>query len=330
MEGHEAMFWEKDGDDRVRCLLCPHNCVIAPGRTGRCGVRKNEGGGLVSLSYGQTVTAVIDPVEKKPLYHFMPGSRILSIGPNGCTLTCDHCQNWQISQEKAPTQYIGVDDLVMMAGRDGSIGVAFTYTEPLIWYEYIMNAAPRLREAGLKSVLVTNGFLEPDPAREIVSEVDAFNVDLKSFDEAFYRDHCGGSIEPVKEFIEIAAPRTHVEVTCLVIPGKNDGVDQIERMARWLAGISREIPLHLSRFFPHFRMQDVPPTPAETLQAAYEKAREYLDYVYIGNIFIRGTEDTRCPKCGTPVIERSGFTVGRRDEGGKCPECGRSIKGVWS
>jgi pyruvate formate lyase activating enzyme len=326
----EALFYEKLEDGRVKCVLCPNFCVIRDGATGRCMVRKNESGRLVTLSYGYTVTAALDPVEKKPLYHFMPGSTILSIGPNGCTLTCDHCQNWQISQEKVPVRYISPEALVETASERGSIGVAFTYTEPLIWFEYLLDALPLLREAGLKSVLVTNGYLNEEPARRIIPLVDGFNVDLKSFSDGFYRGYCGGSIEPVKRFIETAVPQTHVEVTCLVIPGLNDTEEEIGKMAGWLSGISREIPLHLSRFFPHYRMKDRSPTPQATLEMAYRKAREYLDYVYVGNIFIDGTENTACPECGADAVLRSGYSARLLAADGKCPSCGHRIKGVWS
>ena len=326
----EALFYEKLEDGRVRCRLCPNLCVVKDGSSGRCMVRKNESGRLFTLSYGNTVTAAMDPIEKKPLYHFMPGSPILSIGPNGCTLTCDHCQNWRISQEEAQVRYISPEELVDLGGQDGSIGVAFTYTEPLIWFEYLLDALPLLADAGLKSVLVTNGYLNEEPARRIVPLVDAFNIDLKSFDDSFYRQYCGGSIAPVKAFIELAAEHAHIEVTCLVIPGLNDTKEEIGKMARWLAGISREIPLHLSRFFPRFRMDDRPPTPQETLEMAYGAAREYLDYVYVGNIFIEGTENTACPSCGTVAVLRSGYSAELRAAGGKCASCGHYIKGVWS
>ncbi|MCK4548816.1 MAG: AmmeMemoRadiSam system radical SAM enzyme [Candidatus Krumholzibacteria bacterium] len=326
----EALFYEKLDDGRVRCLLCPNLCVVGNGSAGRCMVRKNESGKLLTLSYGNTVTVAIDPIEKKPLYHFMPGSQILSIGPNGCTLTCDHCQNWQISQEKAPVRYLSPEELVELGGRDGSAGVAFTYTEPLVWFEYLLDALPLLTDAGLKSVLVTNGYLNEEPARQIVPLVDAFNVDLKSFNDSFYRKYCGGSIEPVMAFIELAAEHAHVEVTCLIIPGLNDTEEEIAKMARWLSGISREIPLHLSRFFPRFRMDGRPPTPQETLEMAFRTAREYLDYVYVGNIFIEGTENTVCPSCGADVILRSGYSAELRAAGGICTSCGHHIKGVWS
>jgi pyruvate formate lyase activating enzyme len=218
----EALFYEKLDDGRVRCQLCPNLCVVSDGAAGRCMVRQNESGKLLTLSYGNTVTAAVDPIEKKPLYHFMPGSPILSIGPNGCTLTCDHCQNWQISQEKTRVQYLSPEELVELGGKDGSVGVAFTYTEPLIWFEYLLDALPLLTEAGLKSVLVTNGYLNEEPARQIVPLVDGFNVDLKSFNDSFYRQYCGGSIEPVNTFIYQADENAHVDMKFLVIHALND------------------------------------------------------------------------------------------------------------
>jgi pyruvate formate lyase activating enzyme len=327
---HEALHYTKIDGDKVRCDLCPHRCVISGGETGICGVRANRGGVLWADSYGRTVTVNADPIEKKPLYHFMPGSRIVSIGPNGCTLSCENCQNWHISKEKAPTRYIAPEDLVELGGRGDSIGVAFTYTEPLVWFEYLKDVAPMLRERGLKSVLVTNGFLNEAPAREIAPLIDAFNVDLKSMSDDFYKMICGGRVEPVKRFIEIAAAVTHVEVTNLVITGLNDRDADFEALVDWLAGISVDIPLHFSRFFPQYRMEDRGATPPERLERAYEIASKRLHYVYIGNIFIDGTEDTRCARCGAAIVQRTGYSARIIGTGGRCPKCGAAVKGVWN
>ncbi len=324
-----ALYWERLEGAKVRCRLCPHRCRIMDATPGKCGARWNRGGTLVAESYGRTVTANIDPIEKKPLYHFLPGSTILSIGPNGCTLTCDNCQNWEISQERVPTQYVAPEDLPALAARDGSIGAAFTYTEPLLWFEYLKDALPLLRAKGLKSVLVTNGFLEEEPAREIAPLVDAFNVDLKGIRDEFYREHCGGRVEPVKRFIEIAAAVSHVEVTNLVIPGLNDAPEDLEALVSWLAGVSADIPLHFSRFFPQYRMSELPATPRAALERAYEIGRKKLRYVYVGNIMIEGTEDTRCASCGAAVVKRAGYRAETLGSGGKCPKCGTQVKGVW-
>lgn len=330
MEEREARHYEKLSEGKVRCRLCPHTCGIADGGKGTCNVRENISGTLYARSYGRTVAANLDPIEKKPLYHFMPGSVILSIGPNGCTLSCDHCQNWSIAQEAAPTRYIPPEELVTLASSGGSVGVAFTYTEPLLWFEYLEDVAPLLRAKGLKSVLVTNGFLNEEPAKEIAPLIDGFNVDLKSIRDDFYREVCNGRVEPVKRFIEIASEVSHVEVTNLVIPGLNDDPGDITDLAEWLAGVSRGIPLHFSRFFPHHRMEDRPPTPEKTLETAYAIAKRHLDYVYIGNIFIEGTENTYCPRCGAVVVRRAGYATEILGMKGMCPECGESVKGVWS
>ncbi|MCD6380313.1 AmmeMemoRadiSam system radical SAM enzyme [bacterium] len=330
MENVEALYYSKSDKNVVECHLCPHECVIGEGKEGMCRVRENRGGKLYALSYGKTVTVNLDPIEKKPLFHFMPGAQIVSIGPNGCTFTCKNCQNWNISQESVPTKDISPRELVELAEREHSVGVAFTYTEPLVWFEYLMDVLPLMREAGLKSVLVTNGYINEEPGSRIAPMVDGFNIDLKSFNNNFYRKYCGGEVEYVKRFIEIASAVSHVEVTNLLIPGLNDNLGEIEDMVKWLSGVSREIPLHFSRFFPHYRMNDRPPTSAESLQKAYEIGRRYLDYVYIGNIFIEGTENTYCPDCGKVVIERKGYSARNLMDSGCCPSCGKKIKGVWS
>ncbi|HEY5133517.1 MAG TPA: AmmeMemoRadiSam system radical SAM enzyme [Candidatus Krumholzibacteriaceae bacterium] len=330
MEEREALYYEKLEGLKVRCRLCPHLCGIDDGASGKCRLRENRGGTLFALSYGRTVSSNVDPIEKKPLYHFMPGSVILSIGPNGCTFTCDNCQNWQISQEPVPARFISPKELVSLASRGGSIGVAFTYTEPLLWFEYLKDAAPLLRAKGLKSVLVTNGFLNEEPAREIAPMIDAFNVDLKSIRDDFYKTYCGGRVEPVKRFIEIASAVSHVEVTNLVIPELNDAPKDFEDLVDWLAGVSPDIPLHFSRFFPQYRMVDRSPTSEETLRTAFGIARKKLHYVYVGNIMIDGTEDTHCAKCGAVVVRRVGYDAEVLGDRGKCPACGTQAKGVWS
>jgi pyruvate formate lyase activating enzyme len=329
MTGKEALYYEKLDGGKVRCNLCPHRCVIADERRGKCRLRENRSGRLMALSYGRTVTLNVDPIEKKPLYHFMPGSLILSIGPNGCTLFCRHCQNWSISQEEVPVRYLSPEELVKLAGQGGSIGVAFTYTEPLLWFEYLKDVAPMLRDNGLKTVLVTNGYLNEEPAREIVSIVDAFNVDLKSMSDDFYREYCGGSVEPVRRFIEIASGAAHVEVTTLLIPGLNDSTEELGELVDWLSGVSPDIPLHFSRFFPHYKMTDKPPTPRNSLENAYAIAKDKLNYVYIGNIFIDGTEDTYCSSCGEVVIRRAGYATETIGSAGRCHRCGTELKGVW-
>lgn len=326
----EADYYKKLDDGRVKCLLCPHLCTIREGEKGECRVRENRRGKLISMSYGNTVTTNLDPIEKKPLYHFMPGNLILSVGPNGCTLKCRNCQNWSISQEDAPIRYFSPQDLVDMTSRGGSVGVAFTYTEPLLYFEYMKDVIPLLKERGKKSVVVTNGYLNKKPAREIASLVDGFNVDLKSMSDDFYRKWCDGSVEPVKEFIKLAYEESHLEVTNLLIPSLNDSPEDVEGMAKWLSGISPDIPFHISRFFPHYQMNDLPPTPRKSLEDAYQIASNYLNFVYVGNIAIPGTSDTACPECGEAIIKRSGYSTRVLCEDGVCPSCGNKIVGVWS
>lgn len=283
----QAMFYEKIENSKVHCYLCPHHCVIKPGGLGACRARSNSGGELYSLNYGKVTSIALDPIEKKPLNRFHPGSSILSAGSFGCNLKCSFCQNWTIAQADADTVDISPSELVEKAGKfkaSGNIGIAYTYNEPSIWYEYVYDTSVLAKQHGLFNVLVTNGFIETEPLRKLLPFTDAMNIDVKAFTQDFYKDICKGTLDNVKRTVEIAAGSCHVEVTTLVIPGLNDAVDEIREIAQWLSSISPEIPLHLSRFFPRYKMKDRPPTPAETLKAAKEAASWYLEYVYLGNI----------------------------------------------
>lgn len=327
--GGEARFWEKAGGGRVSCLLCPNGCRIAEGKHGTCGVRRNDAGRLTVPFYARISSLAVDPIEKKPLYHFHPGAGILSVGFAGCSFRCGFCQNFEISQTTdLPLQEMTPQSLVEAAVRKGTRAVAYTYSEPLVHAEYVLDASRLAHERGLANVLVTNGYVNPEPAEEILSVTDAANIDLKSFDPAFYREECGGKLDEVKRFIAQAARRIHVEVTTLVIPGKNDGAVQIAGIARFLASISPDIPLHLSAYFPRYRY-GIPPTPPETLLALRETAREDLRYVYTGNIAGAGS-DTLCPECGRVLIRRRGYQTGVADlkpspEGAVCGGCGIRI-----
>ncbi len=308
--------------DGVRCLLCPHFCLLAPGKTGLCSGRKNVGGKLYAINYGETVSLAIDPIEKKPLYHFYPGSDILSVAPNGCNLRCPFCQNWQISQGKCPTEYVSPERLLELALDHGSIGVAYTYSEPLIWFEYLLDAGTLLHSRGLKNVLVTNGMINPEPLEEIAPIVDAANIDLKGLDQVFY-DELKGDVETVKSTIERVKDLWHVELTNLVIPTKNDSDEAITRLVDFVAALNDEIPLHFSRYFPHHRY-DIPATPEPTLRRAYDIAKARLKYVYLGNIRIENTQNTECPHCGQLLVRRDQVfsqVVGLSD--GNCSRCGR-------
>lgn len=278
-----ALYWEKR-DSGIKCLLCPQGCLIGANGTGLCRVRKNCDGTLMSLNYGQISSAALDPVEKKPLYHFYPGRTILSVGTWGCNLKCRFCQNWEISQGTPRVSLLEPAALAQLALQQGDscIGVAYTYSEPTVWYEYVLKAAAAVREAGQKNVLVTNGFINEKPLLELLPFVDAMNIDVKSFTEGFYREVCAGGLAAVKRSVETATQHCHVEVTTLLIPGLNDIEEEIRALSFWLGNINPEIPLHFSRYFPRYKM-DLPPTSMETLLRARETARGFLKHVYIGN-----------------------------------------------
>ncbi len=282
-----AMYFDKIEDSKVHCYLCPHNCVIKPGHLGACRARKNIEGELYSMNYGHVTSMAIDPIEKKPLNRFEPGSLILSAGTFGCNLKCSFCQNWTIAHDDADTVEVSPGELVSKAkGYDGNIGIAYTYNEPSIWYEYVLETSKLARQEGLKNVLVTNGFISREPLEELLPYVDAMNIDVKAFSNSFYVDICKATLENVKSTVEIAAKKCHVEGTTLVVPDLNDSPEEIGELSKWLASISTEIPLHLSRYFPNYKMTDKPATPVETLLKAREAAQEHLKYVYLGNVRI--------------------------------------------
>jgi pyruvate formate lyase activating enzyme len=283
-----AMFFEKIEDSKVHCSLCPHNCIIKPGNLGVCRARKNIDGELYSLNYARIASISLDRIEKKPLYRFHPGTVIMSAGTFGCNLKCSFCQNWSIAHRDAETIEVPPETLVAKAletMKDGNIGIAYTYNEPSIWFEYVYDTSRLAREKGLYNVLVTNGFIGREPLELLLPYIDAMNIDVKAFTASFYEGICKGTLKNVMETVEAAAGRCHVEVTTLVIPGLNDSMEEIEKLSEWLAGISPEITLHLSRFFPNYKMNDRPPTPVETLEKARETALKKLKYVYTGNVW---------------------------------------------
>ena len=286
-------------------------------------VRTNEAGVLIASEYGKTIALNVDPIEKKPLYHYKPGSEILSIGPNGCNFACVFCQNWSISQVQAQTTYIAPSDLVALARNRNSIGVAYTYTEPLVWYEYVYDTAPLLRDAGLSVVLVSNGYINEAPAKELFKFVDAANFDLKSIRPDFYRKICKGKLADVERTIQIAREMgVHVELTNLLIPGMNDTDTEIEELVDWVNDLGSDTVLHFSRYFPHYKL-DNPPTPEERLLFAYNTAKTKLKYVYVGNIIGVANSDTLCAKCGATLIRRNGYQIKIAGlDGNKCAKCG--------
>lgn len=329
----EAAYYERRPNDWTVCHLCPKECHIAPGHRGFCSTRVNSNGTLYAVNYGRVAAVHLDPVEKKPLYHFYPGHTILSFGSFGCNLACGFCQNWTISQEEAPTRPLSPRDLVHLATEwrrehENCVGVAFTYNEPGTWFEYIMDTAPLCREQGLKVVMVSNGFISPAPLQDLIRVVDAFNIDVKAFRKEFYARICRGLLEPVLAAVEaVYRGGRHVEVTHLVVPGENDSEEDFRHLVDWLAGLNPDIPLHLSRYHPAYQM-DTPPTPLATLDRFREISQEKLRYVYIGNTNRPGDNDTFCHNCGRMLIERDGFSVRRVSlREGNCPDCGTPVAG---
>ncbi|MBI5575229.1 MAG: AmmeMemoRadiSam system radical SAM enzyme [Deltaproteobacteria bacterium] len=326
-EGRVAAHWAHEGD-AVRCGLCPHFCKIADGKRGICRVRENRGGTLYALTYGMVAAAAMDPIEKKPLFHYHPGSAILSIGSIGCNFRCGFCQNYHLVTGQAPLGPAPIPELIRAAKDAGSVGIAYTYNEPLIWFEFVADCAREFRKEGMANVLVTNGYVSPEPLAELLPLVDAMNIDLKSMDPEFYRKICGGTLEPVLETIRAAARSVHVEITTLLVTGENDSDESIRRVVDFVAETDPEIPLHLSRYFPQHRFT-APPTPPERLAAAWRIAREKLSYVYVGNYHIPGSEDTKCPRCGATVVRRTGYRATVTGlSGNRCSSCSAGLRFV--
>ena len=312
-------------DSHVECQICPHMCKIADGKFGLCRGRKNEGGRLWAVNYGETTSVAMDPIEKKPLYHFHPGRQILSVACNSCNMRCPFCQNWEISQAETNTQYVAPEILVKMMTDHGSMGVAYTYTEPLMWFEYLLDAGRAVRAAGGKNVLVTNGLINEGPLLEILPLVDAMNIDLKTMNAEVYKKTLHGDLNAVQRTIETARKHCHIEITNLIVTGLNDRKDDLDQLIEYVASVDPSIPLHLSRYYPNYEYTK-PPTSAQKIEYAYEKARERLQYVYVGNLPAEDGAHTLCPKCGNLLIERMYFRAMIKGlDGNKCSKCGETI-----
>lgn len=317
-------------DGRVECLICPHICKIKEGKTGICGVRMNNGGKIELLTYGAVSGMALDPIEKKPLYHFYPGSRILSIGSWGCNMKCDFCQNFHISQnvDLHPSRIVKPQEIIDNAlNAKNNIGIAFTYNEPVIWYEYIRDVAFPAKKSGLKTAMVTNGFVNEEILLEYLQLIDAFNVDLKSFNNNFYSRISGAELEPVKRSLKtIARSGKHLEITTLIIPGLNDSTSEMESQVRWIADeLGKEVPLHLSRYFPMFK-RTTPATLQDELRKFHEIAQKHLSYVYMGNVASEQGQDTMCPGCGVIITRRSGYNIEHLNTtDGRCTGCNTEI-----
>ncbi|RCW49279.1 MULTISPECIES: AmmeMemoRadiSam system radical SAM enzyme [unclassified Halanaerobium] len=328
MAKKEALYYSRGDNLSVHCKLCPHNCLIKEGKSGICRVRKNEGGRLYSLNYNKISSLAVDPVEKKPLYHFYPGSKVLSVGTYGCNFSCTFCQNWQISQETPVLREYSAEEIIAAAEKEDIKMIAFTYSEPIVWYEYVKETAELAKKNNIKTVLVSNGFIEKDPLEELIPFIDAANIDLKSFNSSFYKKYCGGSLEPVKNTIKIMAETIHLELTNLIITDLNDSREEIEKITDWIASINKNIPLHLSRYYPANKLKKKSTDP-ETLKKAYQTAKRKLSYIFLGNINIAGAGDTICSNCGETIINRSGYSIKNLIKNGKCPYCKTAVNGQF-
>ncbi|QJA05818.1 AmmeMemoRadiSam system radical SAM enzyme [Thermosulfurimonas marina] len=336
----EALLYDRLEGGEVRCRLCHHRCRIPPGKTGLCGVRKNEEGVLYSLVYGKVIAHHLDPIEKKPLFHFLPGSLSYSIATVGCNFRCDFCQNFEISQFPHHYGYVTGEEMrpeevVEEARRTGCLSISYTYTEPTVYFEFALDCARLASEAGLKNVFVSNGYMTPEALDTIYPHLHGANIDLKAFREDFYKRHCKARLKPVLETLKyLKRQGVWLEVTTLIIPGENDDPEELREIARFLRDeLGPETPWHVTRFYPTYRLLTRPPTPVETLKRAYEIGKEEgLRYVYTGNVPGEAGENTYCWACGRLLIERFGFRILKKEipPEGTCPHCGAKIDGLWS
>jgi pyruvate formate lyase activating enzyme len=332
-----ALHYEKLPGRKIKCTLCPRLCVVDDKERGYCGVRENNGGDYFTLVFGRPCSLHVDPVEKKPLFHFLPGSPIFSLATVGCNVNCKFCQNWQISQirpEQEKSFDVPPQKVVELTQQNQAPAIASTYTEPVVFYEYVRAIGEAAHRAGLKNVMITNGYIREKPMLELIPHLDAVKVDLKAFTEAFYRDLVVGELKPVLETLQrLVKAGMWTEIVYLVIPTHNDGEDEIRAMCRWIAAeLSRDVPVHFTRFYPQYLLKALPPTPVQTLETAREIAlAEGLHYVYIGNVPGNPGEHTYCPSCKSLLIRRSGFRVEfDHFQNGACTQCGKKIPGIWT
>jgi len=332
----EALFYEKLDNHAVQCHLCAHHCVIAREKRGICGVRENRGGILCTLVYGRTIAENIDPIEKKPLFNFLPGSKSFSIATAGCNFRCLHCQNHDISQmprnrDAIMGKNLSPDDIVSLAKQNGCESISYTYTEPTIFYEYAYDTAKRASAEGLKNIFVTNGYITEEPLREISPYLDAANIDLKSFTEGFYKKICGAKLQPVLDAIKLYRDlNIWIEITTLIIPTHNDTPPELEQIASFIKDLGADIPWHITAFHPTYRLTDQAPTPVSALMQARDIGiRAGLRYVYVGNVPGEHGENTYCYNCGELLIERYGFKIITNNiSDAQCPKCQVKFDGV--
>ena len=330
-----ALYFDKLKNKTVQCKLCPWRCIIKEGEKGKCRARENKEGVLYSLVYGKPCSVHIDPIEKKPLYHFLPGSMSLSVGTAGCNLQCKFCQNWEISQanpEEIPFAEMPPEKIVEEAEKNRCKSISYTYTEPTIFYEYVLDTAKLAHKKGIKNVMVTNAFINKAPLKELYRYIDAVNIDFKAITDKFYTELCGVPMQPVLEAIkEIKNMGVWMELTLLLIPGFNDNPDEIKKQCEWIVNnLGKDVPFHISRFYPQYKMQDVAPTSMQKLEQAYDIAKNAgLNHVYIGNV-ATDKGNTYCSRCGNLLINRIGFGVSEiKLKNNKC-SCGQEIPGIWS
>lgn len=333
----EARYYEKLPDREIKCQLCPRFCQLGDKERGFCGVRENKDGRYYTLVYGKVASLNVDPIEKKPFFHFLPGSQALSLATAGCNLSCRFCQNWEISQMR-PEQVRNInlppEAVVTTAENQGCPVIAYTYSEPVIFYEFMYDTSLLARRKGLKNVVVSAGYINPQPLADLLKVVEAVKIDLKAFNQDFYHQYVRGELQPVLETIkQIARSPVWLEIVYLVIPTLNDNPEEIRKMCRWLkTEIGPDYPLHFSRFHPMYLIKNLPPTPVSTLEKLRQIAlEEGLHYVYVGNVPGHPGESTYCPNCGKLIIERYGYTINKIEiSKGKCRFCGQKIAGVWS
>jgi pyruvate formate lyase activating enzyme len=334
---HEAWMSKPYKGKTVECLACSHHCKIAEGKTGICGVRKNDNGTLNLLVYGKASAINVDPMEKKPLFHFFPGTEVFSFGTVGCNFRCQFCQNWDLSHfHKTHTiediiesgKNLSPESAIDFCKKNKIKSIAFTYNEPAIFFEYAYDTAKLAKKNGIHTTYHTNGFETREALEKILPYLDAANIDLKSFNPEFYLKICGAGIEPIKENIRwLHENKVWVEVTTLIIPNQNDSETELQSIAGFLSNISHDLPWHISKYFPAYKFNE-PPTPVSTLENAFNIGKKYgLNFVYIGNVFAPEKEDTYCPKCNKTVISRIGYSIRNFLDGNKCPHCGQVIAG---
>ncbi len=334
--GRECRFYRTLFDGQVQCRLCPRKCLIAEGKRGTCGIRQNIHGKLYLITYGKPCAVGVEPIEKAPFFHFMPGHRRLTLSTVGCVLRCRFCQNWQTSQaafEDVPHYELSPEQVVAVALQEHASSICFTFTEPVVFYEYMYDVAKLAHQKGLKTSMVSSGYIEPEPLQELLKVLDAVKIDLKGFTEKFYEDMAAADLAPVLETIKaVKKSGKWLEIVNLVIPGYNDDPKTLAQMCKWIKdNAGADTPLHFTRFHPAYRLTSVPPTPVSTLTRAYAIAKAAgLRYVYVGNVPGHPLENTLCPRCGKLLIERQGFqVVMNRVRFGRCPFCGEKLSGLW-